>query len=128
VDGPSPGRRKKLVAGRRCVNRDVAAGETFARDLRRTQFLPTRAEKYLWVRKSWNGTVKVNDARGIAADGDASHGVIHVINCVLIPHNFTISTRAGAYDKDSLDAPKGGTDTDELPPTEFTVEYLGETL
>ena len=68
----------------------VAAGETFSRDLRRVQFVPTLAEKYLWVRKFWNGTVKVNDARVIAADVDASNGVIHVIDTVLVPRGFAL--------------------------------------
>jgi uncharacterized surface protein with fasciclin (FAS1) repeats len=68
----------------------VAAGETFSGELRRAQFVPTLAEKYLWVRKFWNGTVKVNDARVIAADVDASNGVIHVIDTVLVPRGFAL--------------------------------------
>ena len=63
----------------------VAAGETFSGQLRRVQFVPTLSEKYLWVRKLWNGTVKVNNARVIAADVDASNGVIHVIDKVIMP-------------------------------------------
>jgi uncharacterized surface protein with fasciclin (FAS1) repeats len=68
----------------------VAAGETFSNQLRRVQFVPTLSEKYLWVRKLWNGTVKVNNARVIAADVDASNGVIHVIDKVLVPVGFEL--------------------------------------
>lgn len=68
----------------------VAAGEVFSRDLRPMQFVPTLADKYLWVRKFWNGTVKVNNARVIAADVDASNGVIHVIDTVLVPQGFAL--------------------------------------
>jgi transforming growth factor-beta-induced protein len=68
----------------------VAAGETFSNQLRRVQFVPTLAEKYLWVRKLWNGTVKVNSSTVIAADVDASNGVIHVIDKVLVPVGFEL--------------------------------------
>lgn len=68
----------------------VAAGETFSSQLRRFQFVPTLADKYLWVRKLWNGTVKVNSSTVIAADVDASNGVIHVIDKVLVPVGFEL--------------------------------------
>lgn len=68
----------------------VVAGETFSNQLRRVQFVPTLADKYVWVRKLWNGTVKVNNATVIAADVDASNGVIHVINKVLVPAGFEL--------------------------------------
>jgi hypothetical protein len=57
----------------------------------------------------------------------ATNGVIHVIDRVLIPRGFTIATKAGNFDQESLDALQGGKDADELPPTELPVEYLGET-
>jgi uncharacterized surface protein with fasciclin (FAS1) repeats len=68
----------------------VVGDEIFSRELRRVQFVPTLAEKYLWVRKFWNGTVKVNNAQVIAADVDASNGVIHVIDTVLVPRGFEL--------------------------------------
>lgn len=76
----------------------VAAGETFSNQLRRVQFVPTLSEKYLWVRKLWNGTVKVNNARVIAADVDASNGVIHVIDKVLVPVGFELVPEEPAAD------------------------------
>ena len=68
----------------------VVGDEIFSRELRRAQFVPTLAEKYLWVRKLWNGTVRVNNAKVIAADVDASNGVIHVIDTVLVPRGFEL--------------------------------------
>lgn len=68
----------------------VVAGETFSGQLRRFQFVPTLADKYLWVRKLWNGSVRVNNATVIAADVDASNGVIHVIDKVLVPAGFEL--------------------------------------
>ncbi|MBK8167343.1 MAG: fasciclin domain-containing protein [bacterium] len=68
----------------------VVSGEVFSRQLRPVQFVPTLADKYLWVRKFWNRTVKVNNATVIAADVDASNGVIHVIDKVLVPVGFEL--------------------------------------
>lgn len=68
----------------------VVSGEVFSRQLRPVQFVPTLSEKYLWVRKFWNRTVKVNNATVIAADVDASNGVIHVIDKVLVPVGFEL--------------------------------------
>ncbi len=76
----------------------VVAGETFAGELRRWQFVPTLADKYLWVRKLWNGSVKVNNATVIAADVDASNGVIHVIDKVLVPAGFELVPAEGTGD------------------------------
>lgn len=68
----------------------VVSGEVFSRQLRPVQFVPTLSEKYLWVRKFWNRTVRVNNATVIAADVDASNGVIHVIDKVLVPVGFEL--------------------------------------
>lgn len=67
----------------------VVNGEIFSNDLRRFQFTPTLANKYLWIRKYW-GTVRVNNAKVIAANLDASNGVVHVIDTVLIPRGFEL--------------------------------------
>lgn len=68
----------------------VVSGEIYAGDLRRFQFAQTLDGQYLWIRKFWNGTVKVNGARVTAADVAASNGVIHIIDEVLVPRGFEL--------------------------------------
>jgi transforming growth factor-beta-induced protein len=75
----------------------VVAGEVRAGDLRRYQFTKTLSEKYLWIRKFW-GMVKVNNARVVLADVDASNGVIHAIDTVLIPRGFELEPEEAELD------------------------------
>ena len=37
------------------------------------------------IEKGWNGAVRINDAKVVNADIEASNGVIHVIDSVLLP-------------------------------------------
>jgi uncharacterized surface protein with fasciclin (FAS1) repeats len=84
----------------------VVAGEIFSDDLRRYQFTKTLEGQYLWIRKFW-GIVKVNNARVIAPDVDASNGVIHAINKVLIPRGFELEPEEPAPTLDIVDTAIG---------------------
>jgi hypothetical protein len=50
--------------------------------------------------------------------------VIHVINRVLIPTDFSLSDKAAGFDKASLEEYLNTADPQEAPPTEFELEYL----
>jgi uncharacterized surface protein with fasciclin (FAS1) repeats len=79
------------------------AGKIFAGDLRVAQFTETLQGQYLWIRKLWRSVVKVNNARVIQADVEASNGVIHVINTVLIPRGFELEPEEPAPTDDIVD-------------------------
>jgi uncharacterized surface protein with fasciclin (FAS1) repeats len=81
----------------------VVAAEIFASDLRRYQFTKTLSGKYLWIRKLWSGTVRVNNATVTTADVEASNGVIHIINKVLIPRGFELEADDPAPTRDLVD-------------------------
>jgi transforming growth factor-beta-induced protein len=85
----------------------VVAGQVLAGDLRRFQFTETLQGQYLWIRKLWRGTVKVNNARVISADVLASNGVIHVIDTVLIPRGFELEPEVPTPENDIVDTAIG---------------------
>jgi transforming growth factor-beta-induced protein len=109
----------------------VVAGQVLAGDLRRFQFTETLQGQYLWIRKLWRGTVKVNNARVISADVLASNGVIHVIDTVLIPRGFELEPEVPTPENDIVDGPLTVfAPTDEafakLPPDLVTALLLPE--
>jgi len=63
----------------------VVAGEAMAGDLADGQKLKTVQGDELTVRISQSGEVTINGARVVMADVDASNGVVHVIDAVLLP-------------------------------------------
>jgi uncharacterized surface protein with fasciclin (FAS1) repeats len=85
----------------------VLGDEVFKSELRRFQFAETLNGKYLWIRKLWGGTVKVNDARVVLADVDASNGVVHAIDKVLIPRGFELEPEVPAPTLDIVDTAVG---------------------
>jgi len=84
----------------------VVAGEVTSDQLRRYQFTETLSEKYLWIRKFW-GRVFVNNARVTTADIEASNGVIHVINKVLVPRGFELVPEEVTPELDIVDTAIG---------------------
>ena len=81
----------------------VVAGSITSDQLRYFQFTETLNGQYLWIRKLWGGTVKVNNARVTTADVLASNGVIHIINKVLIPRGFELEPEEPAPTLDIVD-------------------------
>ncbi len=63
----------------------VVPGKVMAADLSDGMMVDTVNGAKLEVKISDNGTVMVNDATVVTADVEASNGVIHVIDTVLIP-------------------------------------------
>ncbi len=64
----------------------VVSGEAFSTDLSNGQSLTTLQGDSLTV--SIDGTVMINDATVVIPDVDASNGVIHVIDAVLVPEGL----------------------------------------
>lgn len=64
----------------------VVEGTVMASDLADGQTVTTVQGKKLTITKN-NGTVMVNGAQVVQADVDASNGVVHVIDKVLMPSN-----------------------------------------
>ncbi len=62
----------------------VASGEVFSKDLRRVQFVKMLNNQYTLVIKVPRA-IYVNRAKVVLGDVDASNGVIHVIDRVLMP-------------------------------------------
>ena len=62
----------------------VAPGERFAADVISSTRIRTVSKGFLFPSLA-GGSVYINDARVLAADVDASNGVIHVIDKVLLP-------------------------------------------
>jgi uncharacterized surface protein with fasciclin (FAS1) repeats len=62
----------------------VTAGEIFSTDLRRIQFVKMLNDQYTRVLK-FPRVIYVNRSKVVLGDVDASNGVIHVIDCVLVP-------------------------------------------
>jgi uncharacterized surface protein with fasciclin (FAS1) repeats len=79
-----PENKDKLVA---ILTYHVVSGKVMSTDLKNGQQAATvQGEK---VKVSINGkTVKINDAKVIAADVKASNGVVHVIDKVILPPNM----------------------------------------
>ena len=63
----------------------VAEGDVRAGDLSDGQEIPTVQGASVTISIDDDGTVKVNDATVMGADVEASNGVIHVIDGVLLP-------------------------------------------
>lgn len=68
----------------------VAAKEVFSTDLSDGQRILTLEGNTVMV--SINGTVMINAATVVTPDIDASNGVVHIIDTVLIPPACTDST------------------------------------
>lgn len=62
----------------------MASGEVFSKDLRRVQFVKMLNNQYTLVIKVPRA-IYVNRAKVVLGDVDASNGVIHVIDRVLMP-------------------------------------------
>ena len=62
----------------------VAAGDVHAKDLMDMQMLTTVEGKDLTVRVA-GSAILINSAKVTAADNDASNGVVHIIDAVLMP-------------------------------------------
>ena len=65
----------------------VASGDVHAKDLSDKEMIKTVEGKDVTVRLSGK-TVLINTAKVITADVDASNGVVHIIDAVLIPAGF----------------------------------------
>ena len=63
----------------------VVAGDIHAKDLKDQETVTTLEGKDLIVRVDGDGTVFINSAKVITADVNASNGVVHIIDRVLIP-------------------------------------------
>ena len=62
----------------------VAAGDVHAKDLYDKEMIPTVEGKNVTARVSSDG-IFINSAKVTAADNDASNGVVHIIDAVLMP-------------------------------------------
>lgn len=105
----------------------VVAGQVESGDLSFYQRVPTLQGDEVRIIK-WFGNVWVNSSRVTAADVLATNGVIHVINRVLIPRNFTLDTGTKSFDMEGLDELLTRTTRDELPPTEFDPRFTDEVV
>ena len=85
----------------------VVSGRVLSGDLRWFQFTQTLEGQYLWIRKSWGGTIRVNNARVLSGDVLASNGVIHIINTVLIPPGFQLEGDQAEPELDIVDTAVG---------------------
>ncbi|MCG8409041.1 MAG: fasciclin domain-containing protein [Phycisphaerales bacterium] len=80
-----PENKEKLVS---ILKYHVVSGRVFAEDALRAGKARTIQKSEVWIRTS-DGKPKVNDATIAKVDIDASNGVIHVIDGVLIPKTRT---------------------------------------
>lgn len=101
----------------------VVAGRVLSGDLNYYQRVPTLQGDEVRVIK-WFGNVWVNWSRVTTADVLATNGAIHVINRVLIPRGFSLDTGDKSFDAERLDALLNRNSNEELPPTDFDVQYL----
>ena len=62
----------------------VAAGDVHAKDLYDMEMIPTVEGKNVTARVS-GGNVFINSAKVVTADVDASNGVVHIVDGVLMP-------------------------------------------
>jgi len=72
----------------------IAGAAVHKADLKFTQKVKTLEGKQLFIVKDHRGDVLVDNARVTAADIDASNGVVHIINNVLIPRALDESSPA----------------------------------
>jgi len=103
----------------------VVAGQVTKSDLKYYQWVDTLSGSKLRIIK-WFGNVWVNYSKVTTPDVLATNGVIHVINKVLIPMNFSLETKSATWDKAALDT--YGADKavgfEEAPPSDFDLKYL----
>lgn len=69
----------------------VVAGEVMSSDIQPGD-VPTVEGEDLTITVKDNGTVRVNNAKVLTPDVEASNGVIHVINKVLVPPNVDVNS------------------------------------
>ena len=69
----------------------VVAGEVMSSDIQPGDVATVEGEDIAITVKD-NGTVKVNQAKVLTLDVEASNGVIHVINKVLVPPNVDVNS------------------------------------
>lgn len=69
----------------------VVSGEVMSSDIAPGD-VPTVEGEDIAITVTDNGTVRVNDAKVLTPDVEASNGVIHVINKVLVPPNVDVSS------------------------------------
>jgi uncharacterized surface protein with fasciclin (FAS1) repeats len=105
----------------------VVAGRVLKSDLNFYQRVPTLQGSQVAVVK-WFGNVWVNTSKVTTADVLATNGVIHVIDRVLIPRGFSLTTKSGSFSQESLEKLMKPVDDAELPPTEFPAEYQDNAL
>lgn len=105
----------------------VVSGRVLKGDLSFYQRVPTLQGSQVTIVK-WFGNVWVNTSKVTAADVLATNGVIHVIDRVLIPRGFTLSSKAGTFTADGIEKAMPLADDAELPPTEFPAEYQDQAL
>lgn len=74
----------------RLLEYHVLSGDFSMRDLMSAK-LVTSLEKEEVIVRSMNNDIMVNNAKVIKADVDATNGVVHVINRVLMPPNFPLA-------------------------------------
>lgn len=74
---------KEKLAG--ILTYHVVAGDVMASDLSDGQKIKTVQGDELTVKIMADGTVMINDAKVVTADVEASNGVVHVIDAVLLP-------------------------------------------
>merc|ERR1712028_88126 len=72
----------------------VASGDVHAKDLMDMQMLKTVEGKKVTVRTAGK-TILINSAKVTAADNDASNGVVHIIDAILMPGDAPAPAPAG---------------------------------
>jgi len=87
----------------------VLSGDFSMRDLMSAKLVSTLEKDEVIVR-SMNGDIMVNNAKVITADVDATNGVVHVINRVLVPPNFPLAL----YPEDIVELAEGQPDLSTL--------------
>ena len=88
----APANKAKLVD---VLTYHVAAGSVHAADLTNGEKITTVEGKQVEARIFGNGKyVYINNARVTTADVDASNGVVHIIDSVLIPRNTQLEIEA----------------------------------
>jgi uncharacterized surface protein with fasciclin (FAS1) repeats len=100
----------------------VVEGRVLSGDLSFYQRVPTLQGDEVRIIK-WFGNVWVNWSRVTTPDVIATNGAIHVINRVLIPQGFSIDAGSKRYDAETLDSMMTRESREELPPTEFELEF-----
>jgi len=84
----------KLLADQKLLDQlleyHVLSGDFSMRDLESTKLVSTLEKEEVIVR-SMSGTIMVNNANVVTADVEATNGVVHVVDKVLVPPDFPLA-------------------------------------